>query len=365
MFLSANEYNEHEKKGKKSLPVRFLEAFQPEVFEKRGYPTRIGDETEIYKFLDSMHENRFNRYYGGYNFDYAPTYEEFEEMKGVLKDIYRLTKDRYGRGIVVKAPLIASMNVLRRIRYLGEGISLPVVFEIGGGNGVLGALLHQSGYKYISTDITQAFYLTQNGLWEGLDPDCVVECMDSVEKLNSIDNHKIIHIPYWKLWELRNNDLEADIIVSNHNLAEMHEWSLRFYLRYAKQLMRNSEYKLFVAQTAGSTCFRNVDYVIKTFSAMGFELLYSERCFAVFALSDKKQIVPVHIGAVLRQESYQAAFPVCGNPLDKTAALIYSAEQKFRDEQKVPLSEIEEYFHTLDDNPDSPDEEFFHYCSVI
>ena len=363
MFLSTDDYNTKEKEGKKILSNRFLEAFQPELFEKVGFPTRISGNEEVYKFVDSMHDGRLKRYYGGYNLEFAPTFEEFETLKTTAKDIYQFTKERYHRGIIVKAPLLASINMLRRIKYLGGGKEkLPKIFEIGGGNGILGILLHRAGYCYISTDITQAFYLTQNHLWEGLETDCVVECMDSLENLNDIDEHKMMHIPYWKLWELRNNSLEADIMVANHNLCEMHERSLLFYLQYAKQLLRNSEYKLLIAQAPGSVRFRNVDYLLNTFKRMGFELLYSERFFAVFALNNKKQTVPVRLGVLMRKESYQRAFPVCGNRLDKTAAMIYAAEQKIRDEEKVSLREIEEYFHILDGHIDSPDEEFIHYC---
>lgn len=249
---------------------------------------------------------------------------------------------------------------------LSRGVDLrPTIFEIGGGNGILGVMLHDSGYRYISTDITQAFYITQNNLWEGLYPDSVEECTGSVDGLNEIAPGKMMHIPYWKLWELRNSDLEADIIVSNHNLAEMHERSLRFYLQYAKQLMRNSKHKLFVAQAPGYTGMRKVDYILRTFDEMGFALLYSEREFIVFALKDKKQIMPVHFGDLMRKESYQDAFPICGNPLDKTASMLYMAEQDVRDEKKVPLQEIEEYFKSLDENVDSPDEEFVHYCGYM
>lgn len=222
-------------------------------------------------------------------------------------------------------------------------------------------MLYRSGYRYISTDITQAFYITQNNLWERLYPGCVEECTGDIDGLNEIEG-KIVHIPYWKLWELRNSNLEADIIVSNHNLAEMHERALRFYLQYAKQLMRNSGFKLFVAQSPGSTRFRNVDYLLRTFDTMGFALLYSERQFIVFALKDKKQIMPVHLGDLMRTQSYQNAFPICGNPLDKTVEKIYLAERNVHDEQKVSLKEIEQYFGSLDDHVDTPDEEFIHYC---
>lgn len=365
MHLSIDDYNVNEKEGKRELPNKFVEAFQPENFNQTGFPSRIEDEMEVYKFIECMHDGRLKKYYESKACMYAPTYEEFEIMKALAKDIYQFSKEKYGKGIVVKASLLASINVLRRIKYLSGGEQkLPTVFEIGGGNGILGTLLHRFGYKYIATDITQAFYLTQNNLWEGLHPDCVVECMEAIENLNAIDNGKIIHIPYWKLWELRNSDLEADIIVSNHNLVEMHKLSLKFYLQYAKQLMRNSKYKLFIAQQQGEVITKNVDYLLHTFRDMGFEIIYSEREFIVWALNTKEHIIPVHFGSLMRQDSYQRAFPVCGNPLDETAARIYLGERKIRDKQKVSLLEMEEYFHTLDDNIDSPDEEFIHYCGL-
>ena len=360
MILTVDEYNALEREGKKGLSNRFLEAFQPEFFSNVGFPTRIEDDKEVYKFLDSMHDGRMQWYYEDKNMQYSPTYEEFEIIKEISESIYQVSKDVYGRGVVVKAPMLCSMNLLRRLKYLGAN-DIPTVFEIGGGTGILGAMIYRLGYRYISTDITQAFYITQNNRWERLYPGCGEECTGDMDGLNEMEG-KILHIPYWKLWELRNNDLEADIIVSNHNLAEMNERALRFYLQYAKQLMRNSEYKLFVAQSPGNTRFRKVDYLLSTFDAMGFALLYSERHFAVFALKDKKQIMPVHMGDLMRKESYQNVFPICGNPLDKTAEKIYLAERNMRDEQKVSLKEMEAYFRLLDEHVDSPDEEFIHYC---
>lgn len=366
MFLTVEQYNTYEEEGRQNVPNKFLEAFQSENFETVGFPSRIRNSKEIYKFLDSMHDGRLRFYYEDKNLACAPTYEEFETIKTLSKDIYDFSAETYGRGVVVKAPILAMSKVCRKIKALSElnvcEENMPTIFEIGAGNGVLGIMLHRLGYKYISTDVTQAFYLEQNNLWEGLDPDCVMECFDCIDNLKDIDKDKMIHIPYWKLWELRNTNLEADIVVSNDNLLEMTEMALRFYLQYSKQLMRNSEYKLFVAWHPGSALLRQVDYLLPLFDEMGYALLYSERFFVVFALKDKKQILPAHIGDIMAREHYRKAFPVWGNPLDKTAAMIYKANQKAHDEPKVPLAEIEKYFYSLDKNPDTEDEEFIHYC---
>lgn len=364
-MLTIEKYNSCEKEGKKYLSNRFIEAFQPEDFQATGYPTQIYSETEIYKYLDSMHEGRVRYYYE--DSGYAPTYEEFEMIKDITRDIYQFSLNKYNKGIIVKAPMLCSMDVLRRIRNLTKTEKLPTIFEIGGGNGVLGIMLYKSGYKYISTDITQAFYLTQNNLWEGLFPNIVNECMDSLEGLNEIVNQKILHIPYWKLWDLRNSDLEADIVVSNHNLAEMNIHSLRFYLQYGKRLLRNSSYKLFIAQSAGSLFTKGTwDYLLWAFDEMGYSLLYIDESYVICCLKEKENITPIDIQEVLKKANTKfGRFPVFKNTNDKTAADFVAANQKVDAMEKVSLNEIEAFFHSLDNIYDSPDEEFMHYIDAL
>lgn len=108
-----------EKEGKKQLPNRFLESFQPEVFLNVGFPTRIEDDCEVYKFLDSMHDGRLKEYYEHRNMNCAPTYKEFELIKKLAKNIYSFSKSTYGKGIVVKAPMLCSTHILRKINCLG------------------------------------------------------------------------------------------------------------------------------------------------------------------------------------------------------------------------------------------------------
>lgn len=362
MYLTVKNYDLSEKEGKKNLSNRFLQAFQPVTFDKAGYPTRIESEDEVYRFLDTMHENRLKLYYESEYYEYAPTCIEFEIIKKVVKNIYEFSRKKYGHGIIVKATMLSSMNVLRRIKCLTVSENLPTIFEVGGGTGILGALLYETGYKYISTDITQAFYMTQNNLWEGLFPECVEESLNSVENLNEIVMEKIIHIPYWKLWELRCNELEADIMVANHCLTEMHPWSLHFYLSYGKWLMRNSKYKLFIAQSAGRFNSGNFEYLLKSFHEMGYALLYSEKDFVIFSLRSKDGILPINISDLLQKYNGSGKFPICRNEKDKTANLFENAYLDVAGKEKVSLKEIENYFVSLDGNIDSPDEEFMHYC---
>ena len=133
MYLTVKNYDLSEKEGKKNLSNRFLQAFQPVTFDKAGYPTRIESEDEVYRFLDTMHENRLKLYYESEYYEYAPTCIEFEIIKKVVKNIYEFSRKKYGHGIIVKATMLSSMNVLRRIKCLTVSENLPTIFEVGGG----------------------------------------------------------------------------------------------------------------------------------------------------------------------------------------------------------------------------------------
>ena len=54
MKIKTEQYNNEEELYRARLSNRFLEAFQPEVFQQVGFPTRIYNDDEVYRFIDSM-----------------------------------------------------------------------------------------------------------------------------------------------------------------------------------------------------------------------------------------------------------------------------------------------------------------------
>lgn len=142
------------------------------MFKVVGFPSEIQQEKEVFNFIDSMHDGRLDLYY---DMGMKPTLSEFEYMKEVVNKTSDFAKKKYGKDIAIKAPLLSSMDVYRMIEFLTKEGEKPVCFEIGGGCGCLGTILHEKGYPYISTDVTQAFYIEQNHLWNGLFPDEVAE----------------------------------------------------------------------------------------------------------------------------------------------------------------------------------------------
>ena len=83
MSLTVECYNKQEEDSKRNLSNRFIEAFQPEIFQEVGFPGRIKNEVELYRYIDSMHDGRLRHY----SEIYGPTIEEFEMIKNMCKKI--------------------------------------------------------------------------------------------------------------------------------------------------------------------------------------------------------------------------------------------------------------------------------------
>ena len=154
-----------------------------------------------------------------------PLYEQFELLKKTTKDIYDYTKKNCGRKFLVKAPMISSICEKRLINSALNSDGSNTVFEIGGGSGTLGCVLLEDNHRYVATDVTQSFYILQSRMYEYISKNDICELV--TDPLNT--KSQCIHIPYWKLWELRYEQIPIDIVVSNHALLEMSQNSLRFY----------------------------------------------------------------------------------------------------------------------------------------
>jgi len=161
--LTPLEYNKQEEKAVRWMPNRIVEAFQPTTFLSLGYPTRIHDISEISKYADVMHENSldkiFELFLGGL------TEDEFKLIKNLIDVSSDMVFKYTDKFVVPRASLFAALTHLRHIRYFFPD-SGSTILEIGPGCGYLGALFSMLGYTYISMDVTQAFYIYQNKLYQ-------------------------------------------------------------------------------------------------------------------------------------------------------------------------------------------------------
>ena len=54
-----DEYNQAERAGRATVSNRAIESFSLEVFNTLGYPCRIDDESELWRYHDVMNEGGF------------------------------------------------------------------------------------------------------------------------------------------------------------------------------------------------------------------------------------------------------------------------------------------------------------------
>ena len=62
-MLTIKNYNNNEKEASKMLLNRVIAAFRPVTFMTRSYPMKVYDESEIIRFIDTMHDLKQAKYY--------------------------------------------------------------------------------------------------------------------------------------------------------------------------------------------------------------------------------------------------------------------------------------------------------------
>lgn len=372
-MLSIEDYNIKEVDGKIKLSNRFIRAFRPKLFENGGFPTTVQKEEELVRYIDSMHaysfENHYNDLCGGI------TEKEFSLLKKTTKDIYDMTTKKYNADFLVKAPMIASICEKRIIESALDSIDGKRIFEIGGGSGTLGCLLLEDNIKYSATDVTQAFYLVQNRLFDYITNGDINELVNQDLNIDS----KCIHIPYWKLWEMRENPVNIDLAVSNHALLEMSPNSLRFYLNFCKNAMKNSKDGLFVFQGGGWRIDQTLIDLIELFDEYGFYLKYFDHSKEIAGFSLKEGSVKKEVLLALRDllfkgvesEKIYALGSHINSRLD-SSQIFYCDDlgnrmndffQKISQLDKINIEEVKAYYDSFNTKTDSPDDEFAEYIS--
>lgn len=369
--LSIEDYNSHEIDGKIGLSNRFIRAFRPKLFENGGFPITVIKEEELIRYIDSMHayslEKHFNELCGGI------TKEEFELLKKCTKDIYEVTKNYYNGNFLVKAPMIASICEKRIIESALGTTDEKRIFEIGGGAGTLGSLLLEDNINYAATDVTQAFYLIQNRLYNYITD----FKMNELATENLSESAPCIHVPYWKLWDLKDHPFNIDLVVSNHALLEMSPNSLRFYLNFCRKAMENSKDGLFVFQGGGWRIEQNLIDLIALFDEYEYNLKYFDHSkeIAVFSLSkgNVTKEVLYELKKLLEQEIENEKIYALGNHirtrLDKDKIFFCDdlgermdiAFKEKQQDSKISFNELLEFYAQFENIKESPDDEFGNY----
>ncbi len=214
--ITPSEYDHAEREALKRVPNRIIEASGTAHFSAVGYPTRVSDVAELWRYAEGMHDMGLRQAYdmlGGL------TEREFKLVEKVTDTVVALTAHQTdGKHAVIPGPsLLRAVLVYREIsQQIQNG---GVVFEIGPGSGYVGALLalDDRPYRYSWTDPCQAFFLWQSALMKAL-------------------NYDVGACPWWH-WMTGEQIPSFNIFTCNHALCEMHPNGFSYTVEAIKKML--------------------------------------------------------------------------------------------------------------------------------
>ena len=345
--LGVAQYDEHEKQGKKVLCNSYVEAFQTEVFTRLGYPTRIAGEDELWKYINSQHESLFDVWFN--EMLEGITQEELGMLAELLQRTARFTKEDLRRSVLPRGPLLHSLHMVRHIRYM-FGNDRPTILEFGPGSGYLGALLLMLGYPYAGTDVTQAYYLYQNRLWNHITGGRVREAgIDgtAAELLSSMSPGVAVHIPWWEFAKLRPETMPAlDCVTANHMVCEMHYYSRKFSMLLSNVALQRSpaRHRSFIFQGWGLSGPEDRAVANRHFYDFGFTLVHNDHHLVALTPSNS----PCAVGGLVYPPEMDRFPPVAHvAPNNTLTASVLQGREAIRGQKTVRMDQLTRIYADL------------------
>ena len=269
------KYNQAERAGRATVSNRVIEAFSLEVFETLGYPCRIEDESELWRYHDVMQEGRFElnlRLIGSYS-DH-----EFDLITRTAKQILSFSKRHLPIRNSGKHALTRSLHQYQLLMKHRPHDGPLRILEIGSGSGYLGLLLANAGHQYFAMDAAQAFYLYQKKLWSDVYGS---DYFDYSESTSRPDSSRVTHIPWWQFANLSIPIPDVDVVTINHTLCEMHPQAVKTIFARLYSAWGDTDKKLVLAESWGLDYFKRIEAMITDIRS---------KSFAVHRITDRETI---------------------------------------------------------------------------
>jgi len=258
------KYNQAERAGRATVSNRAIEAFSLEVFNALGYPCRIEDESELWRYHDVMNEGGFKdtlRLIGSYS------EHEFDLVTKTARQILSFSEHHLPIRNSGKHALTRSLYQYQLLmKYRPHNGPLRIL-EIGPGSGYLGLLLANDGHKYFAMDAAQAFYLYQKKLWSDI---YGADYFDYSESTSRPDTAKITHIPWWQFANLSIPIPDVDVVTINHALAEMHPQAVKTIFARLYSAWGDTDKKLVLTESWGYDYFKRKDSMLADIRSASF-----------------------------------------------------------------------------------------------
>ena len=258
------KYNQAERAGRATVSNRAIESFSLEVFNATGYPCRIDDESELWRYHDSMQDGRFKenlRFIGSYS------EHEFDLVTKTAKQILGFSERHLpirnsGKHALTRSLLQYQLLIKHRPH------DRPLrILEIGPGSGYLGMLLANDGHQYFAMDAAQAFYLYQKKLWSDIYGS---DYFDYSESSSRPDTAKVTHIPWWQFANLSIPILDVDVVTINHALTEMHPQAVKTIFARLYSAWGDTDNKLVLAESWGLDYFKRKESMLADIRSASF-----------------------------------------------------------------------------------------------
>tara|TARA_X000000368_G_C22971724_1_gene685766 strand:- start:19 stop:1149 length:1131 start_codon:yes stop_codon:yes gene_type:complete len=266
--LSVEAYNNLEKEFLQKNPVNLIRDFYPNNFLKMNIQSRIESKSELWKFIDTMHENSYE-----YNLELLGglSNEEFKIFERlILKTIdysKKLNDEQICSGKNAISKSLIPVRAIKKI--LNKNAQ---ILDFGSGSGFVSLSLYYSGFKVISYDVTQALFLHQNNLFNSFlnnDYNLITDKNDYYK----IDKYNFCHMPWWVFSDYENLKLSnLDCITLNHTLNEISPNTILYLNSFIEKNILNFEIKdlYLVIENLGANVWNNF-WFLRT---LGYKLIH-------------------------------------------------------------------------------------------
>lgn len=273
-------YDVAEREALARLSNRAIQAFGAITFAAVGYPFRVHDERELWRYIDVMQELRFESHLRTLK---EVSDEEIQLSAWLAEGTYEYGKARFERRITGRDCATRALIQLRAIRSHTEKCVDNRVLELGPGSGQLSLLMAKSGYAVDTVEIAQAFALHQSLVFQHFFPKNSQVFPRAVELSPDLPPSEgaIRQIPWWVYASNSKIAFSYSLITANHAIAEFHPGALSYLLeRYGPIHYHQFGFSpLIVADSLGSG--RTVREVLQQFHSQGWvsDVADSVYCF--------------------------------------------------------------------------------------
>lgn len=137
------KYDLAERRALASLPNRAIQAFGAVTFASVGYPFRVHDKSELWRYIDVMHEGRFERNLASLK---VVSNEELQLASWLARRTHDYSVTHFSRPFTGRHCLTRSLFQLRGIQRIRAERPGNKVLELGPGSGYLSLLMAKTGY---------------------------------------------------------------------------------------------------------------------------------------------------------------------------------------------------------------------------